>query len=97
VHPATVAGGPRRVNELTVSVRSAMLGGVIGLGVQTWGTAVLAGEPEAVAARIGAYAAAGARDLMLGFTDFPSTRMPEDFALRVRPRLEGLARSVVAS
>jgi alkanesulfonate monooxygenase SsuD/methylene tetrahydromethanopterin reductase-like flavin-dependent oxidoreductase (luciferase family) len=58
---------------------------------------VLAGEPDAIAARIGAYAAAGATDLMLGFTDFPSTRMLEDFALRVRPRLEGLARSVAAS
>jgi alkanesulfonate monooxygenase SsuD/methylene tetrahydromethanopterin reductase-like flavin-dependent oxidoreductase (luciferase family) len=52
---------------------------------------VLAGEPEAVAARIAAYAAAGATDLMLGFTDFPSTRMLESFALHVRPRLVALA------
>ena len=54
-------------------------------------------KPEAIAARVGAYAAAGATDLMLGFTDFPSTRMLEDFALRVRPRLAGLGRSVVTS
>jgi len=33
----------------------------------------------------------------MSFTDFPSTRMLEDFALHVRPRLEGLARSVMVS
>jgi alkanesulfonate monooxygenase SsuD/methylene tetrahydromethanopterin reductase-like flavin-dependent oxidoreductase (luciferase family) len=52
---------------------------------------VLAGGPDVVVARIAEYAAAGATDLMLGFTDFPSTRMLEAFAARVRPRLEGLA------
>jgi alkanesulfonate monooxygenase SsuD/methylene tetrahydromethanopterin reductase-like flavin-dependent oxidoreductase (luciferase family) len=57
---------------------------------------VLAGEPEAVAARIVRYAAAGATDLMLGFTDFPSPRMLETFAHRVRPRVEALMGSAVA-
>jgi alkanesulfonate monooxygenase SsuD/methylene tetrahydromethanopterin reductase-like flavin-dependent oxidoreductase (luciferase family) len=52
---------------------------------------VLAGTPEAVAGRIVRYAAAGATDLMLGFTDFPSLRMLEAFARDVRPRLEALA------
>lgn len=41
---------------------------------------VLAGSPDAIAARIAEYAGAGATDLMLGFTDFPSTRMLEAFA-----------------
>ncbi len=53
---------------------------------------VLAGDPETVAARIVQYAAAGATDLMLGFTDFPSPRMRERFARRVRPRVEALMR-----
>jgi alkanesulfonate monooxygenase SsuD/methylene tetrahydromethanopterin reductase-like flavin-dependent oxidoreductase (luciferase family) len=56
---------------------------------------VLAGEADAVAARIAEYVAAGATDLMLGFTDFPSTRMLEEFAFHVRPRLEALARRAV--
>lgn len=51
----------------------------------------LAGEPDAVAARIAEYVAAGVTDLMLGFTDFPSTRMLEQFAGRVRPRLDALS------
>jgi alkanesulfonate monooxygenase SsuD/methylene tetrahydromethanopterin reductase-like flavin-dependent oxidoreductase (luciferase family) len=54
--------------------------------------ALLAGTPDAVAARIAEYAAAGATDLMLGFADFPSTRMLESFARHVRPRLEALTR-----
>ena len=33
-----------------------------------------------IAARIADYAAAGATALMLGFTDFPDTRMLENFA-----------------
>jgi alkanesulfonate monooxygenase SsuD/methylene tetrahydromethanopterin reductase-like flavin-dependent oxidoreductase (luciferase family) len=45
--------------------------------------AALVGTPEAVADRIGRYAEAGATDLMLGFADFPSTRMLELFAARV--------------
>ena len=40
---------------------------------------------DAVAARIAQYAAAGATDLMLGFADFPATRMVEIIAERVRP------------
>ena len=36
-----------------------------------------------MAARIEEYAAAGATDLMLGFADFPATRMTELFAERV--------------
>jgi alkanesulfonate monooxygenase SsuD/methylene tetrahydromethanopterin reductase-like flavin-dependent oxidoreductase (luciferase family) len=47
----------------------------------------LVGEADAVAARIGAYAAAGATDLMLGFADFPGTAMAERFARDVMPRL----------
>jgi len=49
---------------------------------------VLAGGADAVAARIMEYAVAGATDLMLGFADFPSTRMLEAFAASVRTRLE---------
>jgi alkanesulfonate monooxygenase SsuD/methylene tetrahydromethanopterin reductase-like flavin-dependent oxidoreductase (luciferase family) len=47
----------------------------------------LAGDADAVAARIGEYAAAGATDLMLGFADFPATGMLERFAAEVIPRL----------
>ena len=47
----------------------------------------LAGDAEAVAERVGAYAAAGATDLMLGFVDFPATGMLERFARDVFPRL----------
>ena len=43
----------------------------------------LTGPPDAVRARIAEYAAAGATDLMLGFADFPATRMTELFAERV--------------
>lgn len=57
---------------------------------------VLAGGPDVVAARIAEYAAAGVTDLMLGFTDFPSTRMLEAFAVTVRPRLEAPARAPVS-
>lgn len=46
----------------------------------------LVGTADAVAERIARYAAAGATDLMLGFADFPATRMIEAFAERV---LEG--------
>jgi alkanesulfonate monooxygenase SsuD/methylene tetrahydromethanopterin reductase-like flavin-dependent oxidoreductase (luciferase family) len=45
----------------------------------------LAGDAETVAARIGAYAAAGATDLMLGFADLPATGMLERFAREVAP------------
>lgn len=48
---------------------------------------VLAGDPPAVAARIGDYAAAGVTDLMLGFADFPATAMLEIFAREVLPVL----------
>ena len=51
---------------------------------------LLTGGADAVAARLAEYAAAGATDVMLGFTDFPSTRMLEAFARDVRPRLEAL-------
>ena len=44
---------------------------------------VLAGDRAAIADRVAAYEAAGATDLMLGFADFPSTRMLELFATRV--------------
>ena len=47
--------------------------------------AALVGTADTVAARIAQYAAAGATDLMLGFADFPATRMVEIFAERVRP------------
>jgi len=43
----------------------------------------LIGTPDAVRARIGEYTAVGATDLMLGFADFPATRMTELFAERV--------------
>jgi alkanesulfonate monooxygenase SsuD/methylene tetrahydromethanopterin reductase-like flavin-dependent oxidoreductase (luciferase family) len=43
----------------------------------------LIGTPDGVRARVAEYAAAGATDLMLGFADFPSTRMTELFAERV--------------
>ena len=56
---------------------------------------VLAGDPEAVAARIVQSAAAGVTDLMLGFTDFPSPRMLDLFARRVRPRVAVLMREPV--
>jgi alkanesulfonate monooxygenase SsuD/methylene tetrahydromethanopterin reductase-like flavin-dependent oxidoreductase (luciferase family) len=45
--------------------------------------AALVGTADAVAERITQYAAAGATDLMLGFADFPATRMTEIFAERV--------------
>lgn len=44
---------------------------------------VLAGDGSALAARMASYEAAGATDLMLGFADFPSTRMLELFAVTV--------------
>jgi len=47
----------------------------------------LVGDSEAVAARILAYAGAGATDLMLGFVDFPATTMLELIAREVVPRL----------
>lgn len=47
----------------------------------------LVGDPEAIAARILAYAGAGATDLMLGFMDFPATTMLERIAREVVPRL----------
>jgi alkanesulfonate monooxygenase SsuD/methylene tetrahydromethanopterin reductase-like flavin-dependent oxidoreductase (luciferase family) len=52
----------------------------------------LAGDADAVAARIGEYAAAGATDLMLGFADTPATAMLERFARDVVPRLSLPAR-----
>jgi alkanesulfonate monooxygenase SsuD/methylene tetrahydromethanopterin reductase-like flavin-dependent oxidoreductase (luciferase family) len=52
---------------------------------------VVAGEPEAVAERVRAYAAAGATDLMLGFADFPETGMLERFAREVMPALRTLS------
>ena len=45
--------------------------------------AALVGTADAVAERITQYAAAGATDLMLGFADFPATRMTQIFAERV--------------
>jgi alkanesulfonate monooxygenase SsuD/methylene tetrahydromethanopterin reductase-like flavin-dependent oxidoreductase (luciferase family) len=47
---------------------------------------VLAGDGAAIAERIASYEAAGATDLMLGFADFPSTRMLERFATAVLQR-----------
>jgi len=44
---------------------------------------VLAGDGKAMADRIACYERAGATDLMLGFADFPSTRMLELFAATV--------------
>jgi alkanesulfonate monooxygenase SsuD/methylene tetrahydromethanopterin reductase-like flavin-dependent oxidoreductase (luciferase family) len=41
---------------------------------------VLAGNGRAVAERLAAYEAAGATDLMVGFADFPATRMLEALA-----------------
>ena len=46
-------------------------------------SSALIGTPDIVRARIAEYAGAGATDLMLGFADFPSTRMTELFAERV--------------
>jgi len=46
-------------------------------------SSALIGTPDVVRARVAEYAAAGATDLMLGFADFPSTRMTELFAERV--------------
>jgi alkanesulfonate monooxygenase SsuD/methylene tetrahydromethanopterin reductase-like flavin-dependent oxidoreductase (luciferase family) len=47
----------------------------------------LLGDGETIVARIRAYAAAGATDLMVGFADFPDTTMLERFAARVLPSL----------
>jgi alkanesulfonate monooxygenase SsuD/methylene tetrahydromethanopterin reductase-like flavin-dependent oxidoreductase (luciferase family) len=47
----------------------------------------LHGDADAIAARVGEYAQAGATDLMLGLADFPSTAMLEAFAARVLPAL----------
>jgi len=47
---------------------------------------VLAGDDEAISRRIAAYEAAGATDLMLGFADFPETRMLESFAAKILAR-----------
>ena len=44
---------------------------------------VLAGDGRALAARVAAYAAAGATDLMLGFADFPATGMLERLAAAI--------------
>jgi alkanesulfonate monooxygenase SsuD/methylene tetrahydromethanopterin reductase-like flavin-dependent oxidoreductase (luciferase family) len=51
----------------------------------------LIGDAEAIAARIAAYAEAGATDLMLGFADFPHMAMLEAFAARVFPMLRQTA------
>jgi alkanesulfonate monooxygenase SsuD/methylene tetrahydromethanopterin reductase-like flavin-dependent oxidoreductase (luciferase family) len=48
---------------------------------------LLAGDATAVQQAATAYAAAGATDLLLGFADFPETRMLEAFAARVTPAL----------
>jgi alkanesulfonate monooxygenase SsuD/methylene tetrahydromethanopterin reductase-like flavin-dependent oxidoreductase (luciferase family) len=48
---------------------------------------VLAGDPDAVRARIADYAAAGVTDLMLGFADFPDIGMLDAFAREVLPAL----------
>jgi alkanesulfonate monooxygenase SsuD/methylene tetrahydromethanopterin reductase-like flavin-dependent oxidoreductase (luciferase family) len=53
----------------------------------------LAGDAVAVAARIGAYAAAGVTDLMLGFADFPATGMLQRFAREVMPHLASVTPS----
>ena len=45
--------------------------------------AALIGDADTLAARIAAYAEAGATDLTLGFSDFPRTAMLEAFAARV--------------
>ncbi len=47
---------------------------------------VLAGDAVAISDRIACYEAAGATDLMLGFADFPATRMLEMFAATVLRR-----------
>jgi alkanesulfonate monooxygenase SsuD/methylene tetrahydromethanopterin reductase-like flavin-dependent oxidoreductase (luciferase family) len=51
----------------------------------------LVGDADVVAARIAAYQAAGATDLMLGFVDFPATTMLERLARDVVPRLATVA------
>ena len=53
----------------------------------------LLGDRAAIVARVAAYAAAGATDLMLGFTDFPETTMLERFAACVLPALTTAPRS----
>jgi alkanesulfonate monooxygenase SsuD/methylene tetrahydromethanopterin reductase-like flavin-dependent oxidoreductase (luciferase family) len=53
--------------------------------------AVLAGDAGALVERIGAYASAGATDLMLGFADFPDTTMLEHFARAVMPALGAIS------
>jgi len=52
--------------------------------------ATLCGDAAQVTAQIQAYAEPGATDLMLGFADFPETRMLERFADQVLPRLNGI-------
>ena len=47
---------------------------------------MLAGDDEAISRRIASYEAAGATDLMLGFADFPETRMLESFAATMLAR-----------
>jgi alkanesulfonate monooxygenase SsuD/methylene tetrahydromethanopterin reductase-like flavin-dependent oxidoreductase (luciferase family) len=49
--------------------------------------AALVGDTDAVIARVRAYGAAGATDLMVGFEDFPDTAMLERFGTRVLPAL----------
>ena len=44
---------------------------------------VLAGDGEIISRRIAGYEAAGATDLMLGFSDFPETRMLESLAAKI--------------
>lgn len=48
----------------------------------------LVGDADAVTARVGEYASAGATDFMLGFADFPATGMLERFARDVLPRAQ---------
>lgn len=79
-----LAGSAGEQQAWTRRFRAARGGGADAL----LGTA-LVGDADAVAARIEAYAAAGATDLMLGFVDFPATGMLERFARDVLPRLSG--------
>jgi len=44
---------------------------------------VLAGDGDAISRQIAGYEAAGATDVMLGFADFPATRMLESFAAKI--------------
>jgi hypothetical protein len=72
-----------------------MLGGVIGLGVQTWGTDVAALKRYWTAADELGFTRVTYGDGLWGFTHDGWSMHAGGFAFHVRPRLEALARREV--